>query len=162
MPSNDLGNSKSTVPGDPESYTGKSVEPFDKSSAIENPDIGHLKILYVEDEEDLAFLVQELLSSEGHEVRIAETIEEGRQSLQKEAPDVLLLDLMLPDGNGLDILRDIKASEALKDIPVIILSGRGDVQTMQTGLECGAAAFLVKPFTMDTLVEQIGSVQLLS
>lgn len=119
-----------------------------------------IRILIVEDEEDLLFLLVERFRWEGFEVISAST---RRHALAQIAegqllPDLVLLDLMLPDGSGLDVLRALRSSDRARRTRVVILSGLGDERSIEEGLRTGADAYLAKPVTIETLIETIRSV----
>lgn len=113
------------------------------------------RILCVEDNEDMLMLLKDRLEWEGFGVGEATTIGAARGLLGAEEFDLVLLDLMLPDGNGLDLLDDIRSEARNKDLPVLILSGRGDDETMRDGIRRGAQGYLVKKVGFDELVAAI-------
>lgn len=101
------------------------------------------KILFVEDEPSLQKAIGEVLVQEGFEVLAATDGEEGLEKA-KEKPDLILLDLILPKKDGFEVLKEMKADDKIKDIPVIVLTnleGTGDVEK---ALELGATTYLVK------------------
>jgi len=102
------------------------------------------KILFVEDEPNLQKAIGEVLKQEGYSIFSALDGVEGLELVQKEKPDLILLDLILPKKDGFEVLKDLKADEKTKDIPVIILTnleGTGDVEK---ALDLGATTYLVK------------------
>jgi DNA-binding response OmpR family regulator len=102
------------------------------------------KILFVEDEPNLQKAIGELLKQEGFEIFGAFDGVQGLEMAKKEKPDLILLDLILPKKDGFEVLKELKADDKLKGIPVIILSnleGTGDVEK---ALELGATTYLVK------------------
>jgi two-component system alkaline phosphatase synthesis response regulator PhoP len=114
-----------------------------------------LTILIIEDEPNLARLARDYLDRAGFRAITAGTAREGRDRLRADRPDLLVLDLGLPDGNGLDILREVRASGSL---PVIILTARGDEVDRIVGLELGGDDYMVKPFSPNELVARVRAV----
>jgi two-component system response regulator AtoC len=106
-------------------------------------------ILLVDDEATLARNVQRYLERDGFEVRTAGTLREGWREFEAFRPDVLLLDLALPDGNGLDLLAKVRATD--RQVKVIILTGHGSVQTAVEAMKAGAWDYLTKPVALGEL-----------
>jgi diguanylate cyclase (GGDEF)-like protein len=104
------------------------------------------EILVVEDAPSQAEWLAAVLSREGYRVRVARDGEEALRAIREAPPDLVLLDLLLPDVSGLDVLRTIKTPPEEPFVPVMILSSRCDVDTKVTGLRLGADDFLAKPF----------------
>jgi len=102
------------------------------------------KILLIEDDKFLLKLYSDKLNREGFEVSMAITGEEGLGKVAAEKPDLVLLDIILPQKNGFDILSEIKLNPATKNIPVIILTNLGQDSDIKTGFELGAVDYLVK------------------
>ena len=115
-------------------------------------------ILVVDDEEDILELVRYNLSREGYRVSCATTGEAGLELAQSEHPDLVLLDLMLPGIDGLEVCRLLKSSPASQGIPVVILSAKGEEADVVTGLEVGADDYVVKPFSPRVMLARIKSV----
>ncbi|MBP2618221.1 response regulator transcription factor [Chryseobacterium jejuense] len=115
-----------------------------------------MKILIVEDEPDLRDTVQKFLEAEHFIVEYAENYSDGLEKIISYEYDCILLDIMLPDGNGIDLLREIKQMH--KKDPVIILSAKDSVDDKVTGLEIGADDYLAKPFHLAELMARIRSV----
>ena len=116
------------------------------------------RILVVEDEEDIRELLQYNLQREGFEVSLVGTGEEALSAAANEKPGLILLDLMLPGMNGLDVCRSLKADPELSDIPILIVSARGEETDVVTGLELGADDYLTKPFSPRVLVARARAV----
>lgn len=110
-------------------------------------------VLMVDDDAELAAMVVELLQAQGMQVHSAGTAAQGMAALTRLQPDVLLLDLMLPDANGLDLCRRLR--EAGNDVPVLMLTARGDPFDRVLGLELGADDYLGKPFEPRELVARV-------
>ena len=102
------------------------------------------KILLIEHDKFLLKLYSDKLNREGFEVSMSITGEEGLGKVAAEKPDLVLLDIILPQKNGFDILSEIKLNSATKNIPVIILTNLGQDSDIKTGFELGAVDYLVK------------------
>ena len=114
-----------------------------------------MKALVVEDQERLARFVKQGLTEHAYTVTCAGTCREARDALCETAYDVIILDLGLPDGDGLDLLREWRRSGFNE--PVLILSARDTVQDRIQGLDLGADDYLPKPFSMEELQARIRS-----
>ncbi len=112
-------------------------------------------ILVVDDEDDLLRLVRYNLLKEGFTVLCAEDGKAANQQLQNTVPDLVLLDLMLPDQSGFDICKHIKATPATQHTPVIMLTARSSEDDRVTGFESGAEDYIVKPFSPKELVLRV-------
>lgn len=110
-------------------------------------------VLMVDDDAELSAMVAELLQAQGMQVHRAGTATHGMAELARLQPDVLLLDLMLPDANGLDVCRRLR--ETGHDLPVLMLTARGDPFDRVLGLELGADDYLGKPFEPRELVARV-------
>lgn len=110
------------------------------------------KILVVEDEWPIRHLLKVSLSAHDYEVSEAQTCEDALESLSKSRPDLILLDLGLPDGSGLEILRQLRLD---RSTPVIVLSVQGAEKTKIEALDLGADDYLMKPFSVDELMARI-------
>src|SRR5258708_20440299 len=117
------------------------------------------KVLIVEDEPAQMQLTRRALESHGtFHLASAQNAHDAFQRLNEEVPDLLLLDLGLPDSDGLDVCRRLKEEERFRWIPVIILTGRSTVVDKITGLEVGADDYLTKPFDPGELVARVRAV----
>ncbi|KKU79756.1 MAG: Two-component response regulator [Parcubacteria group bacterium GW2011_GWA2_47_7] len=108
---------------------------------------GHMetkKILSIEDDEFLSSLVSGKLIESGFSVITAGTGKDGLAKAELEHPNLILLDIMLPDMGGFEILQSLKANPATKDIPVIILSNLGGRDEIEKGVALGASSYLIK------------------
>lgn len=108
-----------------------------------------MQLVLVDDSEELLDLVERALIRDGHEVKTATTLEEARTELRDCDPDVLILDLILPDGMGVDLCRDLRADG--RTFPILMLTAHGEVQRRVEGLDSGADDFLAKPFAIAEL-----------
>lgn len=113
-------------------------------------------ILLIEDDTFISGMYQTKLSMLGYNVRVALDGEQGWAELQKEAPELILLDIVLPKKDGFEILMNIRESETLKNLPVILLTNLGQKPDVQKGLELGADDYIIKAhFTPSEVVEKI-------
>lgn len=113
------------------------------------------EILMIDDDGDLNNLVAEYLLRFGHQLRSAVTAAKGMMELRKKLPDLIILDVMLPDTDGLTLCREIRSEF---DTPIIMLTARGELADKVMGLEFGADDYLAKPFEPRELVARIQSV----
>lgn len=113
------------------------------------------KILVIEDEADIADFIRRGLLLKGYEVDVAYTGYQGLELAQSGNPDLVVLDLMLPDADGIDICRELRAGG---DVGIIILTARTVVGERVRGLEAGADDYLPKPFAFDELLARIRAV----
>jgi len=116
------------------------------------------KILIAEDEPDIRDLIAFTLRFAGHEVVTATNGEEAVQVAQKEAPDLIILDVRMPRMTGYDACRAIKSDPALNAVPVIFLSAKGQKSEIQDGMNAGAEEYLLKPFAPDQLTDRVRSI----
>ena len=116
------------------------------------------RILIIEDDTDILELVRYNLERAGFVVDCATDGAEGLRVCRKKLPEALLLDIMLPSIDGLDICRSLKKDPETKDIPIIIISARGEESDVVVGLELGADDYLVKPFSPRVLLARLKAV----
>jgi two-component system alkaline phosphatase synthesis response regulator PhoP len=116
------------------------------------------KILIAEDERDIRDLITFTLGFAGYEVVSAANGEEALKLAGQEVPDLVLMDVRMPRMTGYEACAAMKADAKLKDIPVIFLSAKGQDAEIQTGLQVGAAEYLLKPFAPDQLTARIQAV----
>ncbi|MBL4576498.1 MAG: response regulator transcription factor [Opitutaceae bacterium] len=115
------------------------------------------KILIVEDDEDIMELISFNLEQERYLIRKADSGERALQEVSKELPALILLDLMLPEINGLDVCRRLKADTKTQSIPVLMVTAKGEESDIVTGLELGAVDYITKPFRPKELVARVRS-----
>lgn len=113
------------------------------------------RILLVEDEKNLARFIELELRHEGYEVKVAYDGREGLQSALEEEWDVILLDLMLPKLNGLEVCRRLRQE---KDTPVIMITARDSIMDRVSGLDHGADDYIVKPFAIEELLARLRAI----
>ena len=113
------------------------------------------RVTVIEDEASISDPLRSALEREGYAVSVAATGAGGLDSVRRDAPDIVLLDLMLPDLDGRDVCRAIRQTS---DVPIIMLTARGLETDRVVGLELGADDYLVKPFSMAELIARIRAV----
>jgi two-component system alkaline phosphatase synthesis response regulator PhoP len=116
------------------------------------------RILVVDDEEDILELVRFNLAREGFPIICTTSGEESLKIAQKEHPDLIVLDLMLPGIDGLEVAKALKSDSKTRDIPIIMLTARGEEADIVTGLELGADDYVTKPFSPRILVARVRAV----
>jgi two-component system, OmpR family, response regulator RegX3 len=116
---------------------------------------GRTVVLLVEDETSYLEALNIGLQAEGFIVRGAETLEDARRLFHESAPDLVLLDVMLPDGSGIDFCRELRSSS---DVPVIMVSARHEEVDVVLGLEFGAADYVTKPYRLRELIARMRAV----
>ncbi len=112
-------------------------------------------VVIVEDERDIAELIQYHVEREGHATLIAENGSDGLKIIRDETPSLVILDIMLPDLDGLEICKKLKREPATADIPIIMVSARGEESDIVVGLELGAEDYVTKPFSPRVLIARI-------
>jgi len=116
------------------------------------------KILIIEDEEDILALVHYNLAKEGYRVETAITGEEGLKLARSEKPDLILLDLMLPGMDGLEVCRALKSHAETQSVPIVMVTAKGEEADIVSGLELGADDYVTKPFSSKVLIARLRSV----
>ncbi len=116
------------------------------------------RILAVDDEEDILELVRFNLEREGYPILCATSGTEAIEIIRNENPDLIILDLMLPDIDGLEITRILKNDPKTKTIPIMMLTAKGEEADIVTGLELGADDYITKPFSPRILIARIHAV----
>ena len=113
-------------------------------------------VLIVEDDPDQLALADLRVSMAGYKVRVASSVNGFLQALVDEgAPDLLLLDIMLPDGDGFDVLAKMRRHQALGSLPIVMLTARNDAEDIGRGLVLGADGYITKPYTKNILADVI-------
>ena len=111
------------------------------------------KILLIDDDPDIRMVMGRMLKNEGYEVETASRRDEALEILQKQTPSIILLDVLLSGSDGRELCREIKANQATKHVPVIMLSGHpGAAQQFET---YGANDFISKPIQSESLLEKL-------
>lgn len=116
------------------------------------------KILVIDDEPDVTELIEYKLSNEGFDVRTSNNPLQVITELKEYLPDLIILDIMMPELDGLQVCRMIRSNSALKHIPIIFLTARGEIEHRVEGLEAGADDYLGKPFNTRELILRINSI----
>lgn len=116
------------------------------------------KIVIVEDERDAADLFEEMLRVDQYEVIKTHNGGGALTVIQTEMPDAVLLDIMMPDISGIDVLRFMRREPSLQHIPVVIVSAKALPSDIRTGMEAGATAYLTKPVGFDELRQTVQDV----
>jgi DNA-binding response OmpR family regulator len=117
------------------------------------------RILCIEDEQAMIDLIRLILSRRGFDVRGANSGEEGLEIIRKEHPDLILLDLMMPDMDGWEVYQKMKADEAIKNIPVIVVTARAQSIDKVLGLHIAKVDdYISKPFTPQELLNSVDNV----
>ncbi len=113
------------------------------------------RILLVEDEANILEAIGFILTRDGWDVQGHGKGETALAEIERVNPDVLVLDIMLPGRSGLDILRELRARAATRDLPVLLLTAKGQTKDREQAMALGANAFLTKPFSNDELVSTV-------
>jgi len=116
------------------------------------------RMLVVEDEQDIVELLRYNLAKEGYRVKTVSTGEEALRLARADLPDLILLDLMLPGVDGLEVCRILKADQKTSHIPIVMLTAKGEESDIVVGLELGADDYITKPFSPNVLVARIRAV----
>jgi two-component system phosphate regulon response regulator OmpR len=113
------------------------------------------RLLLIDDDARLTAMVADYLRGHGFEVQVAGSLGAGRQALARDPFDGLVLDLMLPDGDGLDLTREIRSHARTRRLPLLMLTARGEPLDRIVGLEIGADDYLPKPFEPRELLARV-------
>lgn len=115
-------------------------------------------VLVVDDDEFQRKLVGKILEGENYHIVFAASGIEALNALRKTQPDLILMDIMMPDMDGMEVTRKVKAMPQLVDIPIIMFTGRSEKNTVTASLKSGATDFIVKPFVRETMIAKVASV----
>lgn len=115
-------------------------------------------ILLIEDDEDIQELVAFHLGKEGYALNVESSGETALEAARKEIPDLILLDLMLPGIDGLQVCRALRGEPLTKHVPIVMLTAKGEEADIVTGLEVGADDYITKPFSPKVLVARIRNI----
>lgn len=116
------------------------------------------RIILVEDEEDIAALIKLQADISGYNLHVEVDGVNGLKAIERERPDLVVLDIMLPGLNGFDVCRRMRSNPELKKIPIIIISAKSDELDMVLGLELGADDYVAKPFSPKVLFSRVKAV----
>ncbi|MHC4946998.1 MAG: response regulator transcription factor [Planctomycetota bacterium] len=117
-----------------------------------------MSILIVEDEPDIAELIRFHVDQDGHDTRVVESGRVALDEARRIHPELVVLDLMLPDLDGLEVCRRLKHDEATRSIPILIVSARGEESDIVMGLELGADDYVTKPFSPRVLMARVKTI----
>lgn len=115
-------------------------------------------ILVVEDEEDIQELLEYTLTSAGYRVDVTDRGEEALELVQENSPSLMVLDLMLPGLDGLEVCRRLKSDEQTRSLPIIILTAKGEEEDIIAGFKAGADDYINKPFSPKVLTARVAAV----
>lgn len=113
------------------------------------------KILAIDDENDVLLIIKTALNDEGYEVITATNGYDGLAMAEEQQPDLIILDLMMPEMNGLEVLTQLKSNDLTGQIPVIVLSGLNDKEKIRTALSKGTEYYIIKPYEYDDLINKV-------
>ena len=116
------------------------------------------RIIVVEDESSVREMVAKMLSSNGYDVEQAQDGLDGLRKVDAARPDLIIADVMMPNLDGLTLIKALKEHPETKGIPVIFLTAKGDARSMIEGINVGAKYYLTKPFQMEDLMSKVGKV----
>jgi two-component system phosphate regulon response regulator PhoB len=111
------------------------------------------RIHVLEDDTDIRYIIEFLLKDEGYELQLSSTFAELKEKLKDSVPDLFILDVMLPDGDGAEICADLKGDLFTRHIPIIVMSAND--QNKNKSIEAGADDYIKKPFDIDYIVNRI-------
>ncbi len=114
-------------------------------------------VLLAEDEPNIVESISFLLKREGFEVMVTGDCRTALETAIAEKPDVMVLDLMLPEMDGYEVLRNLRANQEVKNLPVLMLTAKGQKIDRETALECGADLFMTKPFSNADIIAAVNS-----
>ena len=117
------------------------------------------RVLIIEDERDMIDVLTYNLQREGFEVAVAHDGQEGLRKAQMQLPDMILLDLMLPKLDGLEVCRELKAGERTRTIPILMLTAKAEETDQVVGFTMGADDYVTKPFSIKVLIQRIRALQ---
>src|SRR3954468_10738146 len=141
------------TPGGHRRYRRTDLDAFLQRSGPGKPARGPM-VLVVDDDDQVREVVRINLESEGYAVREASNAEEGLAALEADAPDLILLDVMMPQVDGWEMLRRVQERHGIGSIPVVMFSGKLDETARLEAAERGAQGFVGKPFDLRSLIEQ--------
>jgi two-component system phosphate regulon response regulator PhoB len=123
------------------------------------PTTGRLRVLVIEDERDLVDVLVYNLQREGYDTTVAYEAREGLRRAQTLLPDLILLDLMLPGMSGTEIIRELRAGERTRHVPIIVISAKSEETDQVVGFTLGADDYVTKPFSPRVLMQRIKALQ---
>src|SRR5437660_7729426 len=136
------------------SATSTLTQPARLTTAMARP-----RILIIEDERALTDVLAYNLQREGYDVTIAHDGKEGLRKAQMQTPDLILLDLMLPGLDGLEVCRELRAGERTRSVPILMLTAKAEETDQVVGFSMGADDYVTKPFGIKVLVQRVKALQ---
>lgn len=119
---------------------------------------GNIKIVVIDDNKELADTIKHFLQMRGFIIMSAYGGKSGLEIVKKEKPDLIILDIMMPDMDGRDVLVNLKRNNETKDIPVVILTAKDEQFDREYGIELGAYEYITKPYDSNALLRQVNSI----
>ncbi len=113
------------------------------------------RVLVVDDEPDIAGLVKVILEKEGYQVVTASGGEEGLQKAETDRPDLILIDVVMPDKNGLEVCKILKSESKTENIPIVVFTVLGGDANRKLAVEAGCDGYLTKPFNAEDLLAKV-------
>jgi DNA-binding response OmpR family regulator len=113
------------------------------------------RVLVADDEPNILISLEFLMKREGHQVSVARDGHEALAAIQRDKPDLVLLDVMMPGKTGFDVCQAVRADEALADVRILMLTAKGRDTDVAKGLALGADAYMTKPFATQELAAQV-------
>lgn len=113
------------------------------------------KILIADDEPNILISLEFLMKREGYEVTVARDGQEALDAVARDRPDLLLLDVMMPNKSGFDVCHELRANEANRDMVIVMLTAKGRDTDIAKGMALGANAYMTKPFSTKELVQKV-------
>src|SRR5437763_5963179 len=117
------------------------------------------RILIIEDERALTQVLSYNLGREGYETTVAHDGQEGLRKAQMQLPDLIILDLMLPTMDGLEVCRELRAGERTRSVPILMLTAKSEETDQVVGFSMGADDYVTKPFSVKVLLQRIKALQ---
>jgi two-component system phosphate regulon response regulator PhoB len=117
------------------------------------------RVLIIEDERALTDVLSYNLQREGYEVVVAHDGQEGLRKAQMQSPDLILLDLMLPTMDGLEVCRELRAGDRTRNVPILMLTAKAEETDQLVGFSMGADDYVTKPFSVKVLLQRIKALQ---
>ena len=114
-------------------------------------------ILVIDDDETILEIITQNLNTSGFKVLSARSGQEGLQIAAEKKPDAIILDWMMPEMNGNEVLQALKKDSALKDIPVMMLTAKDEINNISESLNMGAKEYIVKPFDLENMVLRLSN-----
>lgn len=116
------------------------------------------KILVADDEPNIVVSLEYLLKREGYSVLVARDGQEALQMIVRERPDLVLLDVMMPRKSGFEVCQEVRATDALQGVKILMLTAKGRDTDVAKGMALGADAYMTKPFATRELVEKVADI----